>query len=170
MTVLKLEQLRREAPSPVARPGYEKEHQDSIDRWNTDYADAISKMWSELRIEEDEDVTQHPFISILSVHKGKKLIPRIARHCSPEKIYSMLKLVVAHFDSLKVCQMATSNTPSQGQDQSDFVSLEDVELFMNTVIPPMLAYVAEAPFNTVCDLIQLMMQRNDLMYVGKSKV
>ncbi|KAI8576924.1 hypothetical protein K450DRAFT_254253 [Umbelopsis ramanniana AG] len=169
MTVLKLEQLRREAPSPVARPGYEKEHQDSIDRWNTDYADAISKMWSELRIEEDEDINQHPFISILSVHKGKKLIPRIARHCSPEKIYSMLKLVVAHFDSLKVCQMATSNTPSQGQDQYDFVSLEDVELFMNTVIPPMVAYVAEAPFSTVCDLIQLMMQRNDLMYVGKSK-
>lgn len=32
-TVLKLEQLRREAPSPVARPGYEKEHQESIERW-----------------------------------------------------------------------------------------------------------------------------------------
>jgi len=170
-TVLKLEQLRREAPSPVARPGYEKEHQESIERWNTDYADAINTLWSQLRIEEDPEGAQgqHPFISILSVHKGKKLIPRIARHCSPERIYAILKLIVSHFDTLKVCHMATTNTPSQEQDRSDFVSLEDVELFMNTVIPPMLAYVAEAPFSTICDLLQLMLQRNDIIYVAKSK-
>ncbi|KAG2181362.1 hypothetical protein INT43_008945 [Umbelopsis isabellina] len=171
MSVLNLEQLRRDAPSPVARAGFEKEHQESIDRWNEDYAEAINKMWTELRIDQATDYTQghHPFLSILSVPKGKKLIPRIARHCSPEKIYAILKLIVTNFDTLKVCQMATTNSPTH-KDQPDFISLEDVELFMNTVVPPLLAYVAEAPLSTLSELLRLMMLRNDVLYVVKSKV
>lgn len=57
MSVLNLEQLRRDAPSPVARVGFEKEHQESIDRWNEDYAAAINKMWTELRIDQAGDYT-----------------------------------------------------------------------------------------------------------------
>lgn len=108
----------------------------------------------------------HPFISILSVAKGKKVIPRVLRHCLPEQILTLITMLVANFESLDVCKGAVWGT--QGNVSSRM--LEEVELFMNTVVPPLLQFVAEAPLRIILGLFGLFIERNNIVCVARSKV
>jgi DNA topoisomerase 2-associated protein PAT1 len=108
----------------------------------------------------------HPFISILSVAKGKKVIPRVLRHCLPDQILTLITMLVANFESLDVCKGAIWG--NQGIVSS--AMLDEVELYMNTVVPPLLQFVAEAPMRIVLGLFGLFIERNNIVWVARSKV
>ncbi|RUP40899.1 topoisomerase II-associated protein PAT1-domain-containing protein [Jimgerdemannia flammicorona] len=110
----------------------------------------------------------HPFISIISISKGKKLLPRVARHCHPDQILTMLTMLVANFEFLDVCRTPVLFDPVTGLVNS--VAADAAELFMNTIVPPMLAFVVEAPFRIVIGLMALFLDRNDVVWVARSKV
>lgn len=116
----------------------------------------------------------HPFISILSISKGKKLLSRVIRHCSPDQILSMLNVLVANFGSMDVCRDAASviglNNYNKVEGDSLLRSNQEIELFMNTVVPSMLGFVSNAPFRIIIALMKIFLEKNNVEYVARSKV
>ncbi|CAB4420250.1 unnamed protein product [Rhizophagus irregularis] len=163
--VLALEELRRNQP-PLPRP-YVDHEREAVEKWNEEYAELAKKMWEELRVTEMIGVSYpHPFISILSVAKGKKVIPRVLRHCLPDQILTLITMLVANFETLDVCKGAIWGT----QGIVSPAMLDEVELYMNTVVPPLLQFVAEAPMRIVLGLFGLFIERNNIVWVARSKV
>lgn len=103
----------------------------------------------------------HPFISILNYSKGKKVIPRVLRHLLPEQTLTLLTMLVANFESLNVCK---------SEVYADVQGNQEIELFMNTIVPPLLGFVSEAPFRIVVGLLALFIERNNMVWVARSKV
>ncbi|CAG8520246.1 10081_t:CDS:2, partial [Acaulospora colombiana] len=75
-------------------------------------------------------------------------------------------MLVANFESLDVCKGAVWGP----QGSVSPIILEEVELFMNTVVPPLLQFVAEAPLGIVIRLFGLFVERNSIVWVARSKV
>ncbi|CAG8610096.1 3557_t:CDS:10 [Ambispora leptoticha] len=153
--VLRLEELKR------------NQEREAKDKWQEKYTELVNKMWEELLVTEPIGVSfPHPFISILSVSKGKKVIPRVLRHCNKDQFTTLITMLVANFEALDVCKTAIGG--SNGNIKQSI--LDEVELFMNTVVPPLLQFVAEAPLKIVNGLLTLFIERNNIIWVAKSKV
>ncbi|KAF8950079.1 hypothetical protein BGZ52_003802 [Haplosporangium bisporale] len=158
--VLALEQKRRQQPPPP-RMGEEEIAGEAIRRWNEEYGILAQKMWNELRITVPIGIVHpHPFISILNYSKGKKVIPRVLRHLLPEQTLTLLTMLVANFESLNVCK---------SEVYADVQGNQEIELFMNTIVPPLLGFVSEAPFRIVVGLLALFIERNNMVWVARSK-
>ncbi|KAG9293188.1 hypothetical protein G9A89_010525 [Geosiphon pyriformis] len=163
--VLGLEELRRNQP-PLPRP-YLDHEREAIEKWNEEYTQLAKTMWEELVVTEPIGISYpHPFISILSVSKGKKVIPRVLRHCLPGQMLTMITMLVANFESLDVCKGALWGL----NGNLTTAVLDEVELFMNTVVPPLYQFVAEAPLKIVIGLLALFIERNNISWVSRSKV
>ncbi|KAF9097924.1 hypothetical protein BGX23_007630 [Mortierella sp. AD031] len=158
--VLALEQKRRQQPPPP-RMGEEEIAGEAIRRWNEEYGVLARKMWNELRVTVPIGIVHpHPFISILNYSKGKKVIPRVLRHLLPEQTLTLLTMLVANFESLNVCK---------SEVYADVQGNQEIELFMNTIVPPLLGFVSEAPFRIVVGLLALFIERNNMIWVARSK-
>ncbi|KAG0042140.1 hypothetical protein BGZ83_000843 [Gryganskiella cystojenkinii] len=158
--VLALEQKRRQQPPPP-RMGEEEAAGEAIRRWNEEYGVLARKMWDELRITVPIGIVHpHPFISILNYSKGKKVIPRVLRHLLPEQTLTLLTMLVANFESLNVCK---------AEVYADVQGNQEIELFMNTIVPPLLGFVSETPFRIVVGLLALFIERNNMIWVARSK-
>jgi DNA topoisomerase 2-associated protein PAT1 len=83
----------------------------------------------------------------------------------------MLTMLVANFESLDVCRTPSVSVFAEDgkidfeQEQHE----EEIDLFMNTVMPPMLGFIAEAPFRIAIGLMALFLERNNVAWVGRSK-
>ncbi|CAJ0829392.1 11655_t:CDS:10 [Entrophospora sp. SA101] len=128
---------------------------------NDECSKIIKSMWDELRVDE-----QPVGAGILSVRKGKKLIPRIIRYFASDQMISLLSVLVMNFESLDVCKGAIWGSQIYGA----LTMLEDVELFMNTVVPPLLQYVAEAPIHIISRLFAFFLEKNQIIWVSRCKV
>ncbi|KAF9582412.1 hypothetical protein BGW38_000246 [Lunasporangiospora selenospora] len=158
--VLALEQLRRQQPPPP-RMGEEDLAAESIRRWNDEYGELARKLWKELRVTVPIGaVHPHPFISILNYSKGKKALSRVLRHLMPEQTLTLLTMLVANFESLNVCK---------AEVYSDVQGNQEIEMFMSSVVPPLLGFVSETPFRIVVGLLALFIERNNMIWVARSR-
>lgn len=111
---------------------------------------------------------------MLSVSKGKKLIPRIVRHLSGDQILTMLSVIIANFSQLHVCHNVvypgSMVANAEEAKKQKFVKFEEVELFINTAAPPLLGFISEAPLQVVNGLMRLFMEKNDITEIARSKV
>lgn len=167
--VLELEQMRRQGP-PQPRPD-EDDETDRVEAFNEKYAAKVTKLWDALRLDDNNET---PFlISMLSVSKGKKLIPRIVRQLNHDQNLNLLTVFVSNFSKLQVCRhviypgTAVANVDEAKKQK--FVQFEDVELFMNATAPPLLAFIAEAPLRIVIGLLQLILEKSDVLLVAQTK-
>ncbi|CAO0789595.1 unnamed protein product [Mucor circinelloides] len=168
--VLELEQMRRQGP-PQARHEDEQDEKDRIEAFNEKYAAKVEKLWKTLRLTETSET---PFlVSLLSIAKGKKLIPRIVRQLNHDQNLALLTVFIGNFSRLQVCRhviypgTAVANVDEAKKQQ--FVNFEDVELFMNATAPPLLAFIAEAPLRIVDGLLHLLLDKNDILAVAQTK-
>jgi len=81
-------------------------------------------------------------------------------------------MLVVHLDSLDVI---TAALPSPSAPTPDAIVppptvREDVELFVAAVMPPLFAYVAEAPLSIVVGLLGLVLDRTMLANVARTKI
>ncbi|KAI8138015.1 topoisomerase II-associated protein PAT1-domain-containing protein [Fennellomyces sp. T-0311] len=171
LVVLELEQMRRQGP-PKPKQGHEDEHKDALEAWNAKYADQTQKLWTSLRLLDQTDGTPL-IVSILSVAKGAKLIPRIVRHLSSDQNLTMLTVIIAHFSRLTVCRhviypMSMVANAEEAKKQK-FVSFDDVELFINMAAPPLLSLISEAPLQVINGLVKLFIEKNDIVAVARTK-
>jgi DNA topoisomerase 2-associated protein PAT1 len=170
--VLELEQMRRQGP-PQPRHSNEDEddEKDRVKAFDEKYAVKVEKLWKTLRLTEH---SESPFlISLLSIAKGKKLIPRIVRQLNPDQNLALLTVFIGNFSRLQVCRhVIYPGTTVANVDEAKkqmFVTFDDVELFMNATAPPLLTFIAEAPLRIVDGLLHLLLDKNDIFTVAQTK-
>ncbi|KAM0793635.1 hypothetical protein ACM66B_001067 [Microbotryomycetes sp. NB124-2] len=193
--VLELEQLRRLQPQLLASQsslsdqavGQDPEsrvHQlldnanRAVESWTADYERGVQQLWSGLRIMEPlETSTPHPFISLLSVLKGKRIIARAMRHFSAEQNLTIVTLIVATFETLDTVrdaavldafQDATSPSGLEARQKRASVVLK-TDAFLSAIVAPLMSVIGQAPLRMVTGMLGLMMERNDLAKVLQSK-
>lgn len=166
-TLLDLEMHERILPPPLVmeqNPGVEH-----ID-WESKRETLVGKLWQEMKMLEPIDPTStatHPFIAILSFTKGKKSIPRIFRHIDPEKRVTILTMIVVHLDVLDVVK---SGIYHANETSLPTFIREEIELFAQTVLPPLVGYISEAPLPMVTALLSFLLDRVDVVFISKTKI
>ena len=166
-TLMKMEDhARRHPPLPVD----EDEPSEAIAQWRQAFQDLNQKLWFELRVLEPimpESTILHPFIAFLSYPKGKKAIPRIFSQIDPEQRLTILTIIMVQLDTLDVVRSAL---PPFSQQQSQSVAREQVDLFLQTVMPTLFSYVTEAPLSIVMGLLSLVLDRVNVQAVAHTRV
>ncbi|KAI8619393.1 topoisomerase II-associated protein PAT1-domain-containing protein [Chytriomyces sp. MP71] len=147
--ILNLEQLKRKPPVPGS---------DEEEAWTTETQQNVTDLWEELSLAENIPFTQpHPFPYLLSYSKGKKAIPRLVPYLTPDQMFSALTTVFSRAESLDVCNM-----PAGTQDEA-------IDLFVSTVIPPLVSFVSEVPLQVVNAFMRILLERHNMVWLAKSK-
>ena len=142
----------------------------AIQDWQQEFHDLSQKLWQELRVTDPimpDSAILHPFIAFLSYPKGKKAIPRIFNHIDENQRLTILTMVMLHLDILDVIRLAQ---PQLASNQSFSTVREQIDLFLQTVMPSLFSYVIEAPLNIVIGLFGLVVERVNLSAVVRARV
>jgi DNA topoisomerase 2-associated protein PAT1 len=129
-----------------------------------------AKLWDELKVMEPivpGSNVLHPFITFLSCAKGKKAIPRIFRHINQEQRVTILTLILVHLDVLDVIRHAQLQP---GETQLPLIVREEVDLFVQAVVPSLFGYVNEAPMNIVIGLLGLVLGQTNVQGAAKTRI
>ncbi|PWY79271.1 topoisomerase II associated protein [Aspergillus heteromorphus CBS 117.55] len=167
-TLMEMEDMERTMPPPPDENDAEaiQKHME----WRQNIRSLNQKLWRELKVMEPivpNTNTPHPFIAFLSYPKGKKAIPRIFRHIDQEQRVTILTMIVVHLDSLDVVRRAQ---PVPGETQPSLAVREAIELFSQAVMPSLLGYVNEAPFNIIIGLLGLVIAQTHVQMVAKTRI
>jgi DNA topoisomerase 2-associated protein PAT1 len=156
-TLLLMEDHDRRIPSPLTddlNPELVGLHMD----WRAKAQKLNQQLWQQLKVHEPIGATTvHPFIAILSFSKGKKAIPRVFRHISPEQQTTILTMIVVHLDQLDVVRQALL---LPGEIQLAAGIRENVEYFSLNVMPSLFGLLNEAGLDIVTGVLGLILKRN----------
>lgn len=111
--------------------------------------------------------TPHPFIAILSHAKGKKLISRIFRHIDDQQRITIITLIAIHLDSLDVIRLAY---PQPDEPILPPAVRLEVDLFSQSVMPPLFTYVNDAPLSIISGLLGLVLDRVNVQVIVRTKI
>ena len=139
-------------------------------KWRRRFKQLNQKLWSDLKVREPiipESIMMHPFIAFLSYPKGKKAIPRIFTHLDQEQRLTVLTIIMIQLDTIDVVRSAQ---PQVAASSSPSVAREQVDLFLQYVMPSLFSYVTEAPLDIVTGLIGLVVDRINVPSVVRSQV
>lgn len=167
-SLMAMEDMERTMPPPPDEDDPEAIQQHM--EWRQKVHSLNQKLWQNLKVMEPivpNSNTPHPFIAILSYPKGKKAIPRIFRQIDQEQRVTILTMIVVHLDTLDVVQR-TQLAP--GETQPTLEVREAVELFSLAVMPSLLMYVGEAPFNIIIGLLGLVIAQTHVQTVSKTRI
>ncbi|EAW12940.1 deadenylation-dependent mRNA-decapping factor PAT1 [Aspergillus clavatus NRRL 1] len=167
-TLMEMEDMERTMPPPPDENDAEaiQKHME----WRQKIRSLNQKLWHDLKVMEPivpNTSTPHPFIAFLSYPKGKKAIPRIFRHIDQEQRVTILTMIVVHLDTLDVVRNAQ---PVPGETQPSLAVREAIDLFSQAVMPSLLGYVNEAPFNIIIGLLGLVIAQTHVQLVAKTRV
>ncbi|KPV78017.1 uncharacterized protein RHOBADRAFT_22931 [Rhodotorula graminis WP1] len=139
------------------------------------YRELVARLWDNLHVMDPLDACEpHPFVSLLAVTKGKRILPRAIRHLSAEQTLTVLTLLVATFDTLDVVVNAPlldhldTATSAEGRARRAAVEAK-TEALLNSIVAPVMAVVGQAQLRMVTGMLGLLMDRNDLSRVLRSK-
>ncbi|KAK7527034.1 topoisomerase II-associated protein PAT1 [Phyllosticta citriasiana] len=167
--LMKMEDHERNMPPPLGDESDPEEIQLHME-WRQRIQDLNQKLWLSLKVMEPimpNSNVPHPFIAILSTPKGKKAIPRIFRHIDEQQRVTILTMIVVHLDTLDVVQHGIPMDPSVPLPRP---VKEEIELFAHAVMPPLFAYVNEAPLNIVIGLLGLVLERTNIPILVRTKI
>ncbi|KAE8147922.1 topoisomerase II-associated protein PAT1 [Aspergillus avenaceus] len=167
-TLMELEDMERTMPPPPNEndPEAIQEHME----WRQNVRSLNQKLWQQLKVMEPivpNTNTPHPFIAFLSYPKGKKAIPRIFRHIDQEQRVTILTMIVVHLDGLDVVRRGQ---PAPGESQPSLAMREAIDLFSQAVMPSLLGYVNEAPFNIIIGLLGLVIAQTHVQIVARTRI
>jgi DNA topoisomerase 2-associated protein PAT1 len=111
----------------------------------------------------------HPFISLITPAKGKKLLPRVSRHLTAQQMLTMLTLVVACFAQMDVVADAPLlDLPGDSAAQRDLE--RQTQTFLGSVVQSVLPVVAKAGLRLVSGLLGLLLERSDVVQISQTRV
>jgi DNA topoisomerase 2-associated protein PAT1 len=168
LTLMQMEDHERALPPPINENSDPEAIQAHME-WRSKIEMLHKKLWQATKIMEPINphaTTPHPFISILSHAKGKKVIPRLFRHIDEQERITVVTMIVVHLDSLAVVSHAIA-TPDEPLSAA---IREEVELFSQTVMPPLFAHISESPLNIIIGLLGLILDRTNLHVVARTKI
>lgn len=167
-TLMKMEDLERTMPPPP-----DESDAEAIQRhmeWRQKMQSLNQKLWQDLKVMEPivpGSTVPHPFIAFLSYPKGKKAIPRLFRQIDQEQKVTILTMIVVHLDSIDVVRKALLQP---GETQPPVAVREEIDLFSQAVMPSLLGYVNEAPFNIIIGLLGLVLAQTQVQLVARTKI
>ncbi|KAI5378847.1 hypothetical protein J4E82_002298 [Alternaria postmessia] len=165
-TLMQMEDHERVMPPPI-QEGSPPEAIQAHMEWRSKIEALHQQLWLNTKIMEPiNPSTPHPFISILSHAKGKKVIPRLFRHINEQERITVVTMIVVHLDALSVVGHAIA-TP---EEPLSAAIREEVDLFSQTVMSPIHAHISEAPLNIVIGLLGLVLDRTNLHVVARSRI
>lgn len=165
-TLMKMEDHDRRLPPPPTEDSDPAVVEQVVD-WQQAFQDLNQNLWTDLKVTEPilpDSAILHPFIAFLAYPKGKKAIPRIFNHIDENQRLTILTMVMVHLDILDVIRQA------QPGAQPSPMSREQVDLFLQAVMPSLFSYVTEAPLNIVIGLLGLVTERVNLSSVARTRV
>lgn len=128
----------------------------------------------------------HPFISLLTPAKGKRILSRLSRHIQPARMLTLLTLLVACFSQLDVVKYAhlldlpedshlhtQTRSPSSNSDANppDRDEVErQTQAFLGSVLQSILPVVAKAELRLIAGLLGLLLDRNDTVLIAQTRV
>ncbi|OCH93671.1 hypothetical protein OBBRIDRAFT_790021 [Obba rivulosa] len=150
--VLDIEQHKREEESIED----EEEHE----AWSKRLEQLIEQLWQGLQVTVYfETSNPHPFVSLLTPIKGKRLLPRIARHFNPDQMRIVLTLILACFAQLDVVKHA-----SILDSLHDTVERRDVEnqtqAFVGSVVQTLLPLIAKTDLKMIRGYLGILLEPN----------
>ena len=166
--LMELEDMERTMPPPPDEndPEAIQQHME----WRQKVRALNQKLWQKLKVMEPivpNTNHPHPFIAFLSCPKGKKAIPRIFRQIDQEQRVTILTMIVVNLDTLDVVRRAQL---MPGETQLSLAVREAIELFSQAVMPSLLGYVNEAPFNIIIGLLGLVIAQTHVEMVAKTRI
>ena len=168
-TLMRMEDHDRREPPPPTDGSDTLAIQAAID-WQQTWKDLNEKLWNDLKVNEPimpESASLHPFIAFLSYPKGKKAIPRIFNHIDENQRLTILTLVLIHLDIIDVVRLAQ---PQPHGSQPSSMAREQIDLFLQTVMPSLFSYVTEAPLVVVIGMLGLATERLNMSAVARTRV
>jgi len=111
----------------------------------------------------------HPFVSLLTPAKGKKILPRLTRHLRSQQMLTMLTLLVACFSQLDVIIRAPSLDSLEATRERAEVERQ-TQAFLGSVLQSILPVVAKAGLRLVSGLLGLLLDRSDIVAVTQTRV
>ncbi|EOA87040.1 uncharacterized protein SETTUDRAFT_163108 [Exserohilum turcica Et28A] len=165
-TLMQMEDHERAMPMPIQENSPPEAIQAHME-WRSRIETLHEQLWQSTKIMEPINPnTPHPFISILSHAKGKKVIPRLFRHINEQERITVVTMIVVHLDALSVVGHAVA-TPDEPLSAA---IREEVDLFSQTVMSPIHAHISDAPLNIVIGLLGLVLDRTNLHVVARSRI
>ena len=76
-------------------------------------------------------------------------------------------MIVVHLDCLDVVKTGIYHA---NETSLPSAVREEIDIFSQTVLPPLMGYVAEAPFHIVIGLLGILLERVDVAFVSKTKI
>ena len=168
LTLMQMEDHERTMPPPINENSDPEAIQAHME-WRSKIEALHQKLWQATKIMEPINPhaqAQHPFIQILSHAKGKKVIPRLFRHIDEQERITVVTMIVVHLDGLNVVGHAIANP----DEPLPAAIREEVELFSQTVMPPLFAHISESPLNIIIGLLGLILDRTNLHVVARTKI
>lgn len=119
-------------------------------------------------IDADTRSNPHPFVSLITLAKGKKLLPRLLRNVAPARLNLFLTLIVACYGQLDVVRDAPlldrlENTPQKREVE------RETEAFVASVVPLLMGLVKDAPLRLVSGLVGLLFEAGNLITIAQTK-
>lgn len=101
--------------------------------------------------------------------KGKRILPRLTRHLSSERMLTLLTLLVACFDQLDVIKQAPIldslvETPERAEVE------RQTQAFLGSVMQSILPVVSVAELRLVTGLLSLLLHRSNIVAVAQTRV
>jgi len=159
--VLEVEQLRRDQP-PQHDP-------DAYEEWELSYNGLVEQLWVGLRVMVPLETSDpHPFVSLLTPAKGKKLLPRVTRHLGPTKMLQLLTFLVACFSQLDVVKLAPFLDSLEASPERSEAERQTLA-FLGSVLQSILPVVAKASLRLVTGLLSLLISRSDIVAVVQTR-
>ena len=179
-SVLELEQLRRDQPMLTDAATRETLRDVSDDvalaalaENKARYGLLIERVWEQMAVLAPLDGAPgvlHPTIALLGPAKGLRLVPRVFRHLSTDQALMFVSLLIASFDTLEIVRQAfvLDGLGARSAVRAELQSATDA--FLLAVIPFILATIGPLPLRTIANFLNLLIERNDMVNVLKSKV
>jgi len=137
--------------------------------WEREYEALVQRLWDELRVMVPLETSDpHPFISLLTPTKGKKILPRLTRHLSSQRMLTLLTLLVACFSQLDVVHQAPClDYIKDTQERSDVE--RQTLAFLGSVMQSILPVVSVATLRLVTGLLGLLLDRSNVVTVAQTR-
>lgn len=168
-TLMRIEDHDRRLPAPPTEDSDPATVQNVVN-WQQTFQDLSQQLWMELKVTEPimpESAIVHPFIAFLSYPKGKKAIPRIFNHIDENQRLTILTMIMVNLDNLDVIRLAQ---PHMTALQPSSLLREQIDIFLQAVMPSLFSYVTEAQLNIVIGLLGLVIERANLNAVAHTRV
>src|SRR5262245_59059896 len=111
----------------------------------------------------------HPFVSLLTPTKGKKLLPRLSRHLNNQQMLTMLTLLAACFNQLDVVTKAPLLDSLEDTPERDDAERQ-TQAFLGSVLQSILPVVAKANLRLISGLLGLLLDRSNIVTITQTRV